>query len=242
MIKNARGTMPEKGTLAVIYARVSPSPTSATSESCDDQIRLLKEYCWKKGWKIAGIFKDESISGGTNWDERPGLVSALAACKKGYVLVIEQFDRLFRDTANAMAFRSLMMTMGVEMRSLNEEFACNDDPMSEFMQVVLFALAELQRKMISVRTKARMQTKKKEGKKISQHCQFGTRVDPHNRGRIIRDESECQTIDLVRKKHIEGYSMRGIARFMNEKGIAHRASKQWTHRHVQRILKREGLY
>ena len=48
----------------VIYARVS----TPKKKDLDNQIELLKKYCFENGYKISNIFKD--IASGINYDTR----------------------------------------------------------------------------------------------------------------------------------------------------------------------------
>ena len=61
--------MPTSGAVRVaLYARVS---TSNGQQDPDVQLRELREYAQRRGWKIAGEYVDNGVSGAR--DSRPSL-------------------------------------------------------------------------------------------------------------------------------------------------------------------------
>lgn len=46
---------------------------------------------------LAAVFRDEGVSGSTGLDKRLGLLAAIAALKKGDLLLVAKRDRLGRD-------------------------------------------------------------------------------------------------------------------------------------------------
>ena len=82
---------------AMIYARYSTDKQSESS--IEDQVRLCMVRVEFEGWQLAGIHKDEGVSGSVPVARRVGgvkLLSDLMACTFD-VLVLESLDRLSRD-------------------------------------------------------------------------------------------------------------------------------------------------
>lgn len=76
-----------------IYGRVS---TSKQKKDLENQIELLKTYCFSKGYKISGVYKD--IASGISLDNRKDMLSLIKEvinyrCEK---VVITYKDRLSR--------------------------------------------------------------------------------------------------------------------------------------------------
>ncbi len=82
--------------VAVGYIRVSTQEQASEGVSLDAQRNKLKSYCKGIGVRLAEVFADEGISGGTM--ERPGLQAALRALQRGRAntLVVVKLDRLTR--------------------------------------------------------------------------------------------------------------------------------------------------
>ncbi len=229
-------------TRAVLYARFSPRPNAAECESCQSQLRDLREYAWKRGYEIVGQFHDDALSGGDDWKDRPGMFDAASAAKRGSLFIVRAFDRLFRDTEKALVFKSMLEAKGVRIRSITEESACDNSPVGNLVATIFLAIAEYQRAMIRARTKAKMLDHQKNGRRMSKLCPYGTMPNPQSSGRLIADVNEVMTIETIRQWWVEGETLRGIARRLTQAGIQSRGENGWSHVTVRRILIREGVY
>ncbi len=77
----------------VIYGRVS---TNKQKKDLDNQIEMLKQYCFSKGYQIAGIYKD--VASGINFEKRKQFSELLDEIlnNKIKIVVISYKDRLSR--------------------------------------------------------------------------------------------------------------------------------------------------
>src|SRR5438477_7722985 len=94
-------------THAILYARFSPRPNEDEEkrlrterpeeerDSISKQLARCRDFCKRRGWRIASEHTDEALSGAE--EDRPGLWDAVAALTKGSILVIDKMDRLARD-------------------------------------------------------------------------------------------------------------------------------------------------
>ncbi|MDJ1497638.1 recombinase family protein [Cytophagaceae bacterium DM2B3-1] len=116
------------------------------------QKRTVEKFC--EGGQILAEFTDTKSGKNNN---RPELLKAIAYAKsKDTLLVIAKLDRLSRN----VYFISSLLESRVHFK------AC-DLPEADHFTVHLFAaLAEKERKMISERTKAALQSKKEKGFKM----------------------------------------------------------------------------
>ena len=69
----------------ILYARFSPRPDAAESESNDAQFDLCRAHAKRMGWTVAGEYQDAARSGDD--EDRPGLWAALDALTKGEVFL-----------------------------------------------------------------------------------------------------------------------------------------------------------
>lgn len=74
-----------------LYARVSTS-----DQTCDNQLRDLREYCRARGWDQVIEYVDDGVSG--TQDRRPALDLMMAAIKSRKVdlVIVAAFDRFGR--------------------------------------------------------------------------------------------------------------------------------------------------
>jgi len=100
--------------------------TVSNCESCETQLIDLREYALKHEYEIIGEFSDLALSGGDDWLDRPGMLSAAAAAKNGMIFLVRNYDRLFRDVDKATVFRANLEAKGVEVVSASpQEAAAN---------------------------------------------------------------------------------------------------------------------
>ena len=83
-----------------IYARVS---TANNGQDPSMQTRELREYCERRGWKFAGEYVDEGISG--TKDSRPELNRLMADAhrRRFDAVVVWRFDRFARSVSHSAA-------------------------------------------------------------------------------------------------------------------------------------------
>jgi len=228
----------EPKTKVILYARFSPRPNAAECESCEAQLAELRQYAWKRGYEIAGEFQDKALSGGDDWNDRPGMFDAANAAKRGSIFCVRAFDRLFRDTEKALVFKSMLEAKGVKIRSITEEVACDGSPIANMVRTIFLAVAEYQREMIRARTRAKMLEHQRNGRRMSGAPPYGHRFDPAHPKRLIADAAEQANIVTIRDLWSKGMKLRQIARWMEAHGLERRGKARWTHQLIKAILQR----
>ena len=94
---------------------------------------------------------------------RPQLKQALALCKeKKATLIVAKLDRLARDVKLILS----IVDSGVSVRFVDIPEVDTSTPMGRFMLTMLASLAELERRIISQRTKAALEAKKARGHRL----------------------------------------------------------------------------
>ncbi|MEX1078541.1 MAG: recombinase family protein [Homoserinimonas sp.] len=122
------------------YARVSTG-----DQSTDLQIDALEAA------RCDRIFVDKGVSG--MQARRPELDRLLDLARSGDTLVVWKLDRLGRGTRNLLEFLDELKQRGVKFRSLTEGLTV-EGPMGDAMITVRTAFAQLERDLLSERTKA----------------------------------------------------------------------------------------
>jgi DNA invertase Pin-like site-specific DNA recombinase len=145
-----------------IYARVS---TANNGQDSSMQTRELREYCKLRGWKFAGQYVDEGISG--TKDSRPELNKLMADAhrRRFDAVVVWRFDRFARSVSHLLRALETFKALGVEFVSLSEQVDTST-PTGKMVFTVLGAVAELERSLIAERVKAGLRNARAKGKRL----------------------------------------------------------------------------
>jgi len=129
------------------------------------QTRELREYCERRGWKFAGEYVDEGISG--TKDSRPELNRLMAdAHRRGFdAVVVWRFDRFARSVPHLLRALETFKAPGIEFVSLSEQVDTST-PVGKIVFTVLGAAAELERSLIAERVKAGLRNAQAKGKRL----------------------------------------------------------------------------
>lgn len=223
---------------AILYARFSPRPNAESCESVESQLHDLRAYCVANELDIAGEFADKSLTGGSDWDQRPGMLDATRTAKPGMVFLVRAYDRLFRDVDKATMFRAMLEAKGIEVRSITEPGANGGGMNAKLIRFVFLWIAEYQREITKARTKAKMLEHQAGGRRMSHETPYGWAQDPDDEKRMVACEDELATIVLIKQWHEAGTSLRAIARRLDERGVRPRTGERWHHQQIRRILSR----
>lgn len=134
------------------YARVSTE-----DQNLDLQLDALRAAGCKT------IFEDLGVSATAR--SRQGLDALFAALQDGDTLIIWKMDRAFRSLRQALDVLETFERRRIEFRSLTDQIDTTT-PMGKCMYQVRNAFAELERSLISERTKAGMAAARSRGKHI----------------------------------------------------------------------------
>ncbi len=147
---------------AALYARVS---TSHNGQDPRVQTRELKEYCERRGWKLAGEYVDTGISGAR--EKRPQLDRLMADAhrRRFDAVVVWKFDRFARSVSHLLRALETFKALGIEFVSLSEQVDTST-PTGKMVFTVLGAVAELERSLIAERVRAGLRNARAKGKRL----------------------------------------------------------------------------
>ena len=134
-------------------ARIGYARVSTDDQNLDLQLDALR---------VAGcthIFQDHGLSA---VGKRPSFERALKALRHGDTLVIWKMDRAFRSLRHALDTLDRLEAKGVAFQALTEQID-TATAMGRFVYQITNAFAELERALISERTKAGMAAARKRG-------------------------------------------------------------------------------
>ncbi|MEK4035921.1 recombinase family protein [Methylocystis sp. IM3] len=217
------------------YARVSTE-----DQATDAQVDALKAAG-------CGVIFKEHLSGAKA--SRPQLAQALAAVRRGDVLVVARLDRLARSLSHLLSVIAALDARGAHFKSLADPIDTST-PQGRFALQVLGAVAELERALIQERTRDGLRAAKKRGR-IGGNPKLRAR-DPEAIRRTAEARSQSyfervnQTAEhwlpVVREMRPE-HRWEDVARVLNGRATTG-GLPRWTVERLKRAVKRfvaEGL-
>jgi DNA invertase Pin-like site-specific DNA recombinase len=167
------------------YARVST----------DDQSPALQLAALKKAGCKIPVFKDEGISGATV--KRPALQRCLKQLQAGDTLIVWKLDRLGRSLRDLITMLDDLKQRGVKFRSLTEHID-TETPTGRAMWQMIGVLAELERSMISERTRAGVKAAQRRGVKFGRKPKLSPQQIDHARKLIDAGEDRQKVAALFK--------------------------------------------
>lgn len=224
-------------TKAVGYVRVSTEEQADSGLGLEAQRAAIASAASRMGLEIVDWYSDEGVSGGTI-EGRTGLLAAIDAIKRGYVLLVARRDRLARDAMLACWVEKEISRRYGTIVSVAGEGTDNDDPTSILMRRIIDAFAEYERLLIGVRTKAALRVKARRGERVGRYAHYGYRLD--SAGGLVANEHEKDAIGLMIRLRGEGRSLGRIARDLEKSGHMARNGRRLSAKVIRDILRRES--
>ena len=142
------------------YLRVS----TVDQNTDKNKLEVLKFANDKKLGNVE--FLEETITGKKNYKER-ALGKLIKKLTKKDVLIVPELSRLARSISQILEIINLSKEQGFILYSIKENFNSSDKSITNVITSTIFALvAQLERDLISIRTKEALQAKKSQGVKL----------------------------------------------------------------------------
>ncbi|MCL2722559.1 MAG: recombinase family protein, partial [Treponema sp.] len=138
------------------YIRVSTD-----KQTVENQRFEINEFCKKNGIKADKWIK-ETISGTKEPDERK-LGGLLYNLQKGDILICSELSRLGRSLFMIMSILNVCMDKGVQVWTIKDNYRLGSDISSKVLAFAFGLSAEIERNLISQRTKEAMARIKAQG-------------------------------------------------------------------------------
>jgi len=180
------------------YARVSK----------DDQTPALQLAALKKAG-CKKVFRDDGIGGETT--KRPALLRCLKKLEPGDTLIVWKLDRLGRSLRDLITMLDDLKGREIKFRSLTEHID-TATPTGRAMWQMIGLLAELERSLISERTRAGVRAAQRRGVKFGRKRKLSPEQLEHARELIDKGERDRQGIaDLFKVSRTTLYRALAIA-------------------------------
>ena len=138
------------------YVRVSTD-----KQTVDNQRFEIEQFCSKQNLKIERWI-EETISG-TKSPEKRLLGSLLAEVKKDDLIICSELSRLGRSLFMVMSILNRLMTAGVRVWTIKDNYRLGDNIQSKVLAFAFSLSAEIERDLISQRTKEALARRRFDG-------------------------------------------------------------------------------
>ena len=169
------------------YIRVSTD-----SQDCENQKIGIEAKAAALGIRIDKYIKDAGISG-TKEPEQRALGGCLKKLKSGDILICSELSRLGRKLFMIMRILEHCMKCDAKVYTVKDGYELGDNIQSKVMAFAFGLSAEIERDLISQRTKEALLKLKKQGKKL------GREVGSKNKKRKLDDKIEIINDLLIKK-------------------------------------------
>lgn len=159
----------------VSYLRVSAAHQDVEKNRAD-----VLAFANAQGFVGRVEFVEEKVSGLKSWKKRK-LAEVVEDLRAGDVLIVPELSRLGRSLVEVLDVLNVLTAKGVAVYSVKESFQLNGrDMQSKVMRTMLGLFAEIERDLISARTKEGLAAARAKGKKLGRPKGPGkSRLDPH---------------------------------------------------------------
>lgn len=138
------------------YIRVSSDKQTVANQKFE-----IENFCAREQITIDGWIS-ETISGTKNYDKRK-LGQLLRRIEEGDLIICSEISRLGRSLFMIMEILNICMTKGCRVWTVKDGYRLGDDIQSKVLAFAFGLSAEIERNLISQRTKEALQRKKFEG-------------------------------------------------------------------------------
>lgn len=177
------------------YIRVS-----SEKQTVENQRFEIKQFCHKQGIEIDGWI-EETVSGATMYSKRR-LGKLLRHVRKGDLIICSELSRLGRNLLMIMEILSFCMKRGCLVWTIKDGYRLGDDIQSKVLAFAFGLSAEIERNLISQRTREAMKRVRAEGKRLGRPPGKKSRIEVSP---LHRKE------EFIRRKLGAGMSQRELA-------------------------------
>ena len=218
----------------IAYVRVSTAKQGKSGLGIEAQQETLRRFAETEGFEIVRVFVEvETGKGSDALERRPQFAAALAeARRKRCSIGVAKLDRLSRD----VHFISGLMAHRVPF--VVAELGADVDP---FILHLFAALAEKERALISVRTKAALAAAKARGVTLGNPKLAEARQAAHKAAAVANeaaaDQHAANVLPIIRQiKRAGARTLREIAGALNERGVQTARGGEWYAMTVRNVL------
>lgn len=194
-----------------VYGYIRVSTDKQTTENQRFEIERFLEH---KDFPV-DVWINETISGTVDFAKRK-IGRTLKRLKKGDVVICSELSRLGRNILDVMTILNICMAKQVQVWTIKENYRLGTDIQSQLLAFVFSMVAQVERTLISQRTKEALNRLKSEGKKLGRKT--GSRNKKHvldgKEDKILKDLSNGFSVIQTAKKN--GIGKSSVYRFLSQ--------------------------
>ncbi|PAF45016.1 master DNA invertase Mpi family serine-type recombinase [Helicobacter sp. 11S02596-1] len=198
------------------YVRVSTDKQTAENQKFE-----ITNYAKARGFTIDHT-TEETISGKIATSNRK-LGSLIKTLKKGDTLIVTELSRLGRSLLDVMEFLNFCMKRDITIISIKENYTLGDNINSKVLAFAFSLAAEIERNLISARTKEALARKKAEGVILGRPVGRKSRIECHPcyhaRDKILQWDAQGMSHAKISRKL--GVHRDTLRRWLKISGNAH---------------------
>ena len=213
-------------TKAFAYLRVS-GKGQVEGDGFKRQEEAIKKYAASNDVRIAKVFREEGVSGTTDWEHRPAFSEMMAAMLSNgtRIALVERLDRCARDLMVQESIIADFRRKGLTLVSVNEPDLCSDDPSRVLMRQMLGAFFQYEKTLLVAKLRGARQRIRAVDGRCEGRKPYGTRP------------GELEIIARMSALRKQGLAFDKLAEVLNADHVRPRAGTRWYPTSVQRILK-----
>ena len=221
------------------YARVS-TEFEEQQTSYAAQVEYYTKYITGRiDWELVGIYTDEGISA-TNTRMRDGFNRMIRDALGGKIelIVTKSVSRFARNTVDCLSTIRLLKDKGIEVYFEKENIRTLDSK-GELLITIMSSLAQEESRSISENVTWGHRKRFSDGKFSLAYSRF-LGYDKGEQGSMVVNREEAETVKLIYKLYLQGFSDYYIANYLTEQKIPTPYQKEkWCVSTVRSILKNE---
>ena len=179
------------------YIRVSTQ-----TQTLENQKFEIQQWCSRNRLKI-DFWVTETVSGTASWEKRR-LGRVVRRMKKTDMLVCTEISRLGRNMLMIMSILNACSQKGVAIRTIKDNFDLSDSINSKIIAFAFALAAEIERNLISQRTREALAARKQAGAQLGR--------PPGHGSKVARVKKDLLKISMMLA---EGASKSSVARIYN---------------------------
>lgn len=198
----------------VAYLRVSTD-----QQDVDNQRHGILEYANQKG--LTNIqFVEDTVSGKVMWKQRK-LGEVVASLEEGDTLIFSEFSRMSRRAAEIWELFELLTDKGINVHIVKQGLVLDKTLPSKIVAMVFGMAAEIERELISARTKEAIERRKAKGEQVGRPMgskQVVLPLDKHHKvifeyiRKGLKVAAIAKLLDVSRQNIYYWFDQRGVPR------------------------------
>ena len=199
-----------------LYGRLSNEDANkGDSYSIENQRKILTKYAEDNGFKNYEYIYDDGFSGG-DW-ERPMFCKMIDEVETGLVstIIVKDLSRFGRGYLKVGYYQEILFPqLDVRLIAIHDNVD-SDEGENDFSPIINY-FNEWYLKSTSLKIRAVLQNKGKNGERLAVIPIYGYRKDPDNPRQLVIDEESAAIVRRIFQLSVDGFGPARIARMMSE--------------------------